>query len=58
MAMLVLDNKEEKKRDALPRDRFCPSMDKIDSPTREAKRPRPSCVRHVALNAQAYASHK
>ena len=32
-------------------------MAKIDSPTREAKRPRPSRVRHVALKAQPYASH-
>ena len=55
LATYIENNKE---RVALPRDRFWPSMYKIDSPTREAKRPRPSCVRHVALNAQAYASHK
>ncbi|WP_278044018.1 hypothetical protein [Legionella londiniensis] len=32
-------------------------MAKIDSPTREVIKPRPSCVRHVALDGQAYASH-
>ena len=36
---------------------FGTSKSEIDSPTREVFWPRLSCVRHVALNAQAYAYH-
>lgn len=45
-------------RVALSRERFRDiQVAEIDSPTREVFWPRLSCVRHVALNAQAYAYH-
>ena len=47
-----------KTRVALSRERFRDiQVAEIDSPTREVFWPRLSCVRHVALNAQAYAYH-